>query len=88
LLSGLCGSLQTGPRSRSVHEAAMKALQDLRLFVHAARAPSLSAAARDLDISPAAASMAIKRLETELDVHLLARYDAQPAPHRRGRAVS
>ncbi|AWV08051.1 LysR family transcriptional regulator [Marilutibacter maris] len=51
----------------------MKALADLRLFVLAARLGSLSAAARQLDISPAVASAAIKRLEAELDTRLFVR---------------
>lgn len=51
----------------------MKALQDLQLFVRAAKASSLSAAARGMDISPAAASLAVKRLEAELDVQLMVR---------------
>src|SRR5258708_22001409 len=53
--------------------ASMKALQDLQLFVRAAKASSLSAAARGMDISPAAASLAVKRLEAELDVQLMVR---------------
>ena len=51
----------------------MNALKDLRLFVRAARAASLSEAARALDVTPAAASATIRRLERELDVKLFAR---------------
>ena len=51
----------------------MKALADLRLFVRTAEAGSLSAAARLLDLSPAVASAALRRLETELDVQLFVR---------------
>ncbi|TDN47501.1 LysR family transcriptional regulator [Azoarcus indigens] len=51
----------------------MKALQDLLLFIRTAELGSLSAAARLLDLTPAAASAALKRLEAELDVVLLVR---------------
>ncbi len=51
----------------------MKALADLRLFVRTAEAGSLSAAARQLDLSPAVASAALKRLERELGVRLFVR---------------
>ncbi|MBV8049238.1 MAG: LysR family transcriptional regulator [Paludibacterium sp.] len=48
-------------------------LGDLTIFVLAADSGSLSAAARALDITPAVASAAIKRLEDELGTRLLAR---------------
>ncbi|MDQ8035648.1 MAG: LysR family transcriptional regulator [Bordetella sp.] len=48
-------------------------LEDLRLLVAAADAGSFSAAARELDITPAVASAAIKRLEQSLGVRLFAR---------------
>lgn len=51
----------------------MKALNDLRLFVRAARCTSLSEAARALDVTPAAASAAIRRLEEEVGVPLFIR---------------
>jgi DNA-binding transcriptional LysR family regulator len=51
----------------------MKALSDLHLFVRAAQAASLSEAARALDMTPAAASAAIKRLEAELGAPLFVR---------------
>lgn len=51
----------------------MKALSDLHLFVRAAQANSLSAAARTMDMTPAAASAAIKRLEAELGAPLFVR---------------
>ncbi|HTH41118.1 MAG TPA: LysR family transcriptional regulator [Rhodocyclaceae bacterium] len=51
----------------------MKALQDLDIFVKTADSGSLSAAARVLDISPAVASAALKRLETELGAALFVR---------------
>lgn len=51
----------------------MKALTDLRLFVRTADAGSLSAAARQLDLSPAVASAALKRLEGELGSRLFVR---------------
>ncbi|KFJ90257.1 LysR family transcriptional regulator [Pseudomonas sp. 1-7] len=46
---------------------------DLQLFVRTAETGSLSAAARLLDVSPAVASAALKRLEQQLQVRLLAR---------------
>ncbi|OYQ40981.1 LysR family transcriptional regulator [Rhodoferax sp. TH121] len=51
----------------------MKALQDLDIFVRTVDTGSLSATARVLDITPAAASAALKRLETELQAPLLVR---------------
>lgn len=48
-------------------------LDDLQLFVAAADLGSLSAAARQLDQSPAVASAGLKRLEAELGTRLLAR---------------
>lgn len=51
----------------------MKALADLRLFVRTADLGSLSAAARQLDLSPAVASAALKRLEAELGSQLFVR---------------
>ncbi len=48
-------------------------LEDVRIFVSAADHGSLSAAARQLDLTPAVASVALKRLETELGTRLLAR---------------
>ncbi|TDF79698.1 LysR family transcriptional regulator [Pseudomonas sp. H9] len=46
---------------------------DLQLFVRTAELGSLSAAARLLDLSPAVASAALKRLEQQLGTRLLAR---------------
>ncbi len=46
---------------------------DLHVFVLTAQLGSLSAAARRLELSPAVASMALKRLEAELGCRLLAR---------------
>lgn len=51
----------------------MKALQDLDIFVRTVDSGSLSATARALDITPAAASAALKRLEAELQTTLLVR---------------
>lgn len=51
----------------------MKALQDLDIFVRTVDSGSLSATARALDLTPAAASAALKRLEAELGVQLLVR---------------
>jgi len=48
-------------------------LDDLQMFVRTAEVGSLSAAARQLDISPAVASAALKRLELALQVRLFAR---------------
>lgn len=51
----------------------MLRLDDLTVFVRTADRGSLSAAARELEISPALASAAVKRLEAELKLRLFAR---------------
>ena len=51
----------------------MKSLQDLDIFVRTADSGSLSATARALGLTPAAASAALKRLEAELGVSLFVR---------------
>lgn len=51
----------------------MKSLQDLEIFVRTVDTGSLSATARTLDITPAAASAALKRLEHELGAELFVR---------------
>ncbi len=51
----------------------MKALQDLKIFLLTAQLGSLSACARQMNLTPAATSAAIKRLEAELDVMLFVR---------------
>lgn len=51
----------------------MKALQDLEIFVRTVETGSLSATARGLDLTPAAASAALKRLEEELQAQLFVR---------------
>ncbi|MCY1391326.1 HTH-type transcriptional regulator DmlR [compost metagenome] len=51
----------------------MLRFDDLQLFVRATELGSLSAAARVMDMSPAVASAALKRLEQQLGVRLLAR---------------
>ena len=51
----------------------MKSLSDLRLFVRTAHAGSLSAAARQLDTTAAAASASLKRLERSLGAALFVR---------------
>ncbi len=51
----------------------MKALQDLEIFVRTADNGSLSATARSLDMTPAATSASLKRLELELGVTLFVR---------------
>ncbi|HEY4801183.1 MAG TPA: LysR family transcriptional regulator, partial [Paraburkholderia sp.] len=48
-------------------------LEDLVIFISAVDNGSLSAAARQLDLTPAVASVGLKRLETELGTRLLAR---------------
>lgn len=48
-------------------------LTDLRLFIHIAEAPSLTQGAKRAFISPAAASVRIKAMETQLNCHLLYR---------------
>lgn len=50
----------------------MKNLQDLRIFIETARVGSLSACARNLELSPAVVvvSAAIKRLEAEIETVL------------------
>lgn len=48
-------------------------LEDLYLFVRTADHGSLSAAGRDIDIAPAVASAALKRLESELKTRLFVR---------------
>jgi len=48
-------------------------LEDLVIFISAADNGSLSAAARQLDLTPAVTSAGLKRLETELGTRLLAR---------------
>ncbi|GAA4883942.1 LysR family transcriptional regulator [Ferrimonas pelagia] len=64
----------------------MKALQDLKIFLHTAQHGSLSAAARQLGISPAVASAALKRLETELGTPLLIRSTRQLRLTQQGEA--
>ncbi|MED5610155.1 MULTISPECIES: LysR family transcriptional regulator [unclassified Pseudomonas] len=51
----------------------MLRFDDLRLFVRTAERGSLSAAARELEASPAVASAALKRLEAALQARLFAR---------------
>ncbi|WP_147473038.1 helix-turn-helix domain-containing protein, partial [Pseudomonas salomonii] len=51
----------------------MLRFDDLQLFVRAAELGSLSAAARIMDLSPAVASAALKRIEQQLGTRLLAR---------------
>lgn len=48
-------------------------IEDLRLFTHVAQSGSLSAAARQLDLTPAAVSACIKRIESHLGVRLIER---------------
>ncbi|MFO6419922.1 LysR family transcriptional regulator [Hylemonella sp. W303a] len=51
----------------------MSLLEDIDFFVQAGRANSLSEVARRLDVSPAAASASLKRLEAELGTKLMVR---------------
>jgi DNA-binding transcriptional LysR family regulator len=53
--------------------AGMERLGDLELFVRIAARRSISAAARDLDLSPALASQRLQRLEKSLDARLFQR---------------
>lgn len=55
------------------HNLNMRALSDLQLFIATVEAGSLSAAARKLGLTPAAASAALHRLEAELGAPLLVR---------------
>jgi DNA-binding transcriptional LysR family regulator len=48
-------------------------LEDLRLVAALAKAPSLSAAARALSVTPPALSIRLKRLEAQLGIHLAVR---------------
>lgn len=51
----------------------MKSLQDFQIFLYVCKTSSLSSAAKGLNVSPAVASAAIKRLEAELGATLLVR---------------
>lgn len=51
----------------------MKALQDFRIFIKTARLGSLSETARQMDLTPAATSAAVKRLEAEVGTALFIR---------------
>ncbi|MFJ4193889.1 LysR family transcriptional regulator [Pseudomonas sp. NPDC089534] len=51
----------------------MSSILDLEIFVRTADSGSISAAARTLELTPAAASIALKRLETRLGIRLFAR---------------
>lgn len=51
----------------------MKALQDFRIFIETAHHGSLSEVARQMDMTPAATSAAVKRLEAELGTALFVR---------------
>lgn len=51
----------------------MKSLREFELIVRAADAGSLSAAARQLDLTPAAASAALKRIEAEIGTPIFVR---------------
>lgn len=57
----------------------MRGLQDLQILVRTAERGSVSAAARELGVSPAVASLAIKRLEDELGCVLCARSEMTDA---------
>jgi DNA-binding transcriptional LysR family regulator len=64
-----------GPHTETLSKERRKLLRldDLTVFVRTADRGSLSAAARELEISPALASAAVKRLEGELGLRLFAR---------------
>ena len=55
------------------NEDIMVRFEDLRIFVSAADHGSFSAAARELDLTPAVASAALKRLELTLETRLFVR---------------
>lgn len=61
------------PRNTFKNILKIKNLHDLEVFVCAAEQGSLSAAARQLDLSPALASACLKRLEAELGSPLMVR---------------
>jgi DNA-binding transcriptional LysR family regulator len=48
-------------------------LSDLRIFIHAARSPSLGATAQELHLTPSAVSKALKRLESSVGTQLFDR---------------
>jgi DNA-binding transcriptional LysR family regulator len=54
-------------------ESGMVRFEDLKIFLAAADQGSFSAAARELDLTPAAASAALKRLEQALEARLFVR---------------
>lgn len=62
-----------GAETLSKESGKLLRLEDLHIFVRTADCGSLSAAARELDISPALASAGLKRLEGELGLRLFAR---------------
>ncbi len=51
----------------------MKALHDFRIFIETARLSNLSEAARNMDLTPAAVSACIKRLEADIGCSLFIR---------------
>jgi DNA-binding transcriptional LysR family regulator len=67
-------------------ELKMASLNDLQFLVRAGRAASLSDAARAMDISPAAASALVKRLEAELGLRLFVRSTRSLRPTAEGQA--
>src|SRR3989442_5002775 len=62
----------SGPSIYST-ELKVAGLSDMRPFVHAVMAGSLSAAGRELGFSPAAASKRLSRLEAQLGARLVQR---------------
>ena len=62
----------------------MAELIDMALFVHAVQAGSLSAAGRQLGVSPAVASKRLARLESQLGVRLLQRNSRSLSPTDEG----
>ena len=64
----------------------MASLNELQFLVRAGRAASLSDAARAMDISPAAASALVKRLEAELGLRLFVRSTRSLRPTAEGQA--
>ncbi|WP_240315086.1 helix-turn-helix domain-containing protein, partial [Chromobacterium haemolyticum] len=66
----------------------MVRFEDLQVFVRAADNGSLSAAARQLDLSPAVASAALKRLEKNRGRAIAGAFHPQPAADAGRRALS
>jgi len=69
----LCRILSVSGLNRFVFQMKFENLSDLRVLVETARGGTLTAAARVLDITPAAASAMLKRLEVQVGARLFER---------------